>query len=76
LTDSHVELNILVDMQESFSDSHHQIAFNYDEYTVSLGEEPTLATLEGSLSNNSYPSTGNPSTTFEYECYEIEADAP
>jgi hypothetical protein len=76
LTDSHVKLNILVDTQESFSGSHHKIAFDYDEDTVSLMEEPTLATLEASLSGNSDPSAGNASTAFEYYCYEIEADTP
>jgi hypothetical protein len=52
LTDSHVELDILVDTQEPFSDSHHKTAFDYDEDAVSLVKEPTLATLEVSLSNN------------------------
>jgi hypothetical protein len=63
-------------MQEPFNNSHHKIAFDYDEDTVSLVEEPTLATLEVSLSNNSDSSAGNASTAFEYYCYEIEADTP
>jgi hypothetical protein len=50
LTDSHVELEILVDAQESFKNSHHKIALDYDEDTVSLVEEPTLSTLDVSLS--------------------------
>ncbi len=36
LTDSHVKLDTLVDTQESFSTSHHRIALEYDEDTVSL----------------------------------------
>ncbi len=36
LTDSHVKLDILVDTQEHLNTSHHKIAFNYDEDTVSL----------------------------------------
>jgi hypothetical protein len=39
-------------------------------------EEPTLSTLDISLSNNSNTSAGNASTAFEYKCYEIEADEP
>jgi hypothetical protein len=38
LTDSHVKLDILVDVQESFKDSHHKVALDYDEDTVSLVE--------------------------------------
>ncbi len=76
LTDSHVKLDILDDMQEPFCSSHHKIAFNYDEDTVSLVEEPTLATLEVSLSDNSDSSAGNTLIAFEYYCYEIEADTP
>jgi hypothetical protein len=63
-------------MQEPFNDYHHKIAFDYDEDTVSLVEEPTLATLELSLSNNSDSSAGNASIAFEYFCYELEADTP
>jgi hypothetical protein len=76
LIDSHVKWDILVDTQEPFKDSHHNVALDYDKYTVSLVEEPTLSTLDVSLSNNSNSSAGNTSTAFEYECYEIEADAP
>jgi hypothetical protein len=35
LTNSHVKLNTLVNMQECLSTSHHNIAFDYDEDTVS-----------------------------------------
>jgi hypothetical protein len=76
LTDSHVKLDILVDTQEPVNDSHHKIAFDYDEDTVSLVEETTLATSEVSLSDNSNSSAGNAPTAFEYYCYEIEAAAP
>jgi hypothetical protein len=76
LTNSHVKLNILDDMQELLNDSHHKIAFNYDEDTVSLVEESTLTTSEISLSDNSDSSSGNAPISFEYYCYEIEADTP
>jgi hypothetical protein len=75
LTDSHVKLDTLVDTQESFSTSHHRIAFEYDEDTVSLVVDPTLSTLDISISNNSNSSTGNASA-FEYECYEVKDDTP
>jgi hypothetical protein len=42
LIDSHVKLDILVDTQEPLSTSHHMIAFEYDEDTVSLVVDPTL----------------------------------
>ncbi len=74
MTESHIKLDILVDMQEPFYDSHHKIAFDYDEDTLSFVEEPTLATLDVSLSDNSDSSAGNASTALEYYCYEIEAD--
>ncbi len=76
MSDGHVKLDILVDTQEPFNDSHHRIALDYDEYTVSLVEEPTLATLEASLSDYSNSSAGNASTAFECKCNEIEADMP
>jgi hypothetical protein len=76
LTDSHIKLDILVDTQESFKNSHHKVAFNYDEDTVSIVEEQTLSTSDISFSNNSISSARNASTAFEYECYEIEADTP
>ncbi len=76
LADSHVKLDILVDTQEPFNNSHHRVAFDYDEDTVSLVEEQTLSTLDISLSKNSNISAGNASTAFEYECYEIEDDTP
>ncbi len=44
--------------------------------TLSLVEEPTLATLEVSLSDNPESSSGNASIAFDYYCYEIEADTP
>ncbi len=75
LTDSHVKLDILVDTQEPFSNSHHKIAFDFDEDTVISVEEPTLSTLEISLSDNSDSSAENTSIASEYYCYEIEADA-
>jgi hypothetical protein len=75
LTDSHVKLDILVDTQEPFKDSHHKVALDYDENTMSLVEEPTLSTSCISLSDNYDSSAGNASTAFEYKCYEIEADA-
>jgi hypothetical protein len=76
VTDSHVKLDILVDTQEPFENSHHKVAHDYDEDTVSLVEELTLSTLDISLSNNSNSSAGNAFKAFEYECYEIEADTP
>jgi hypothetical protein len=76
LTDSHVKLDILVDTQEPFKNSHYKVAFDYDEDTVSLLEEQTLSTSDISLSDSSNSSAGNASTAVEHECYEIEADAP
>jgi hypothetical protein len=58
LTNSNVELDILVDTQEPFKDSHCKVALDYDEDTVSLVEEPTLSTLDISLSNNPNPVLG------------------
>ncbi len=66
LTDSHVKLDILVDIQEPLSTSHHEIAFEYDKDTVNLVVDPTLSTSDISISNNSNSSAGNTST-FEYE---------
>jgi hypothetical protein len=68
LTDSHIKLDNLVDTQEPFNDGHCKIAFDYDEDTVTLVDEPNLATLEVSLSDNSDSSAGNASTAFEYYC--------
>ncbi len=76
LTDSHIKLDILVDTQEPFKDSHHKVALDYDEDTVSFVEEPTLSTLDISHSNNFDFSARNTSTAFECKCYEIEADIP
>ncbi len=75
LTDSHIKLDTLVDTQESLSISHHRIALKYDEDIVSLVVDPTLSTLDISISNNSDSSTGNASA-FEYECYEVKDDTP
>jgi hypothetical protein len=75
LTDSHVKLYTLVDTQESFSTSHHRIALECDEITVSLAVDPTLSTSDVSISDNSNSSTGNTSA-FEYECYEVKDDTP
>jgi hypothetical protein len=61
LTDSHVKLDTLVHTQESFSTSHHSIALEYDEDTVSLVVDPTLLTLDILISHNSDSSTGNTS---------------
>ncbi len=76
MTDSHIKLDILVDTQEPFKDSHHKVALDYDEDTVSLVEELTLCTLDISLSNNSNSSAGNASTAIEYICHEIKTDTP
>jgi hypothetical protein len=75
VTDSHVKLYILDDMQECLNNSHHRIALEYDEDTVSLMVDPTLSTSGISVSNNSDSSTGNASA-FEYECYEVKDDTP
>ncbi len=76
LTDSHIKLNSLDDTQECLSNSNHKIAFDYDENTMSLGEELTLDTLEVSLTDNTISSAGNTTIAFEYHGYEIEADTP
>ncbi len=76
MTASHIKLDILVETQEPFKDSHHKVALDYDEDTMSLVEEPTLSTLDISCSNNPDSSAGNAFTAFEYVCYEIEANAP
>ncbi len=75
LTDSHVKLDILVDTQELLRTSHHRIAFECDEDTVSLVVDPTLSTLVISISDNSNSSAGNASA-FEYECYKVKNDTP
>jgi hypothetical protein len=75
LTDSHVILDTLVDTQESFSNSHHRIALEYDEDTVGLVVDPTLSTLDILISDNSDSSTGNASA-FEYEHYKVKDDPP
>jgi hypothetical protein len=36
VTDSHVELNILDNTQECLNNSHHKIAFDYDEDTAKI----------------------------------------
>ncbi len=75
MTDSHVQLGTLVDKQESFSTSHHRMALEYDEDSMSLVVDPTLSTLDILISDNSNSSTGN-ATAFEYECYEVKDDTP
>jgi hypothetical protein len=75
VTDSHVKLNILDDTQECLNNSHHRIALEYDEDTLSLVIDTTLSTPGISVSDNSDSSTGNASA-FEYECYEVEDDTP
>jgi hypothetical protein len=75
LTDSHVKLNSLDDMQECLSNSNHKIVFEYDKDTMSLAEELTLDTLEVLVSDNIISSAGNATIAFGYHCYEIEADA-
>jgi hypothetical protein len=39
LTDSHIKLNCLDDMQECLSNSNHKTAFDYDKDTMSFVEE-------------------------------------
>jgi hypothetical protein len=75
VTDSHVKLNILGDTQECLNNSHHRIALEYDEDTLSLVVDPTLSTSDISVSDNSDSSTGNASA-FEYESYEVKDDTP
>ena len=75
MTDSHVELDILVDTQELLCTSHHKIAFEYDEDTVRLVVDPTLSTLDTSISDNSNSSAGNASA-LEYECYKVKDNTP
>ncbi len=75
MIDSHDKLDILVDTQEPLNTSHHRIGFEYDEDTLSLVVDPTLSTLNISISDNSDSSTGNASA-FEYECYEVKDDTP
>ncbi len=75
MTDSHFKLDILVDTQEPLSTSHHRIAFDYDEDTVSLVVDPTLSISDISMSNYSYSSAANTSA-FEYECYKIKDGTP
>jgi hypothetical protein len=75
LTDSHVKLDILIDTQEPLSTSHHRIAFEYDEDTVSLVMHPIFSTSNISSSDNSNSSAGNAST-FEYKCYKVKDNTP
>ncbi len=75
MTDSHVKLDILVDTQEPLSSSHHKIAFEYNEDTVSLVVEPTLSTFDVSISNNS-SSSARKASAFEYDCYEVKDNTP
>jgi hypothetical protein len=75
VTDSHVKLNILDDTQECLNNSHHRIALENDEETLSLVVDPTLSTSDISVSDNSDSSTGNASA-FEYEGYVVKNDTP
>jgi hypothetical protein len=75
VTDSHVKSIILDDTQECLNNCHHRIALEYDEDKLSLVVDPTLSTLDISVSNNSDSSTENASA-FEYECYDVEDDTP
>jgi hypothetical protein len=75
LTDSHVNLDTLVDTQKCFSTSHHRIALEYDKDTVSLVVDSVIFTLDILIADNSHSSTGNASA-FEYECCEVEDDTP
>jgi hypothetical protein len=58
LTDSHVKLDIVVHTQEPLSTRHHKIAFEYDEDTMSLVVDPTLSTLDISISKTPIPLLG------------------
>ncbi len=46
MTDSHVKLNIFDDMQECLNNSHHRIALEYYEDTLSLVVDLTLSTSD------------------------------
>jgi hypothetical protein len=59
LTDSHIKLKSLDDMQDCLCNSNHEIAFDYNKDTMSLVEELTLDKLEVLLSNKSISSAGN-----------------
>ncbi len=54
----------------------HKKAFDYDEDTKSLTDEPTLTTVEIPFSNGLELPAGNASITSEAHCYEIEVDEP
>jgi hypothetical protein len=58
LTDSHIKLDILVNTQEPFDTSHHKIAFDYDEDTVSIVVEQTLSTSDIPISTTPIPLLG------------------
>ncbi len=64
LTDSHIKLNSLDDMQECLSNRNHKRAFDYGKDTMSLVEEVTLEILEVLLSNNTISSAGNTTIAF------------
>jgi hypothetical protein len=66
LTDTHIKLNSLDDMKEFLNNIHHKIAFDHDEDTMSLVEDPTLTTAVTLLSNTSDFSAGNAPIAFEY----------
>jgi hypothetical protein len=63
-------------MQELLNNSHHKIAFDYDEDTMSLVEVPTLTTEETLLSDNSDSPAGKAPIAYEYHCYESKTGAP
>ncbi len=75
LTHNHLKLVLLSDTQEPLKNSHHKIAFEYNEDTGSLVVVPTLSTSDISISEKSNSSTENASA-FQYECYEIKDNAP
>jgi hypothetical protein len=76
LTDSHIKLNSVDDMQECLSNGNHKIAFDYNEDTMSLVEALTLDTSEVLLSDISISPAGNATIAVEYYFYKSEADAP
>ncbi len=57
LTDSLVKLDTLADTQESFSTSHHRIALEYDEDTVSLVVDLLCRLSRTSIIHNRIPIT-------------------
>jgi hypothetical protein len=66
----------LILTQTKSGKASRQIAFNYDEDTMSLVKKSTLIILEVSLPDSSNFSAGNAPIAFEYYCYDIKLDAP